>query len=57
MGINNTLDDDDNDEEYGEVPDRETIKKHTLQLLNAKMKSKQVKKVKKKRTNKDEDSA
>jgi hypothetical protein len=55
--INNALDDGDNDEEYGEIPDRETIKKHTLQLLNAKLKSKQVKKVKKKRAGKEEDSA
>eukprot|EP00842_Homolaphlyctis_polyrhiza_P006364 jgi/Hompol1/6729/HPOL_005058-RA len=48
---------DENDDEYGEVPDRETIKKHTTQMLNARLKTKQPKKVKKKRAAKEEDSA
>ena len=39
----------DNDDEYGEVPDRETLKKQTMQLINARLKSKQPKKTKKKR--------
>ena len=37
------------DDEYGEVPDRETLKKQTMQLINARLKSKQPKKTKKKR--------
>ncbi|KAJ3088217.1 hypothetical protein HK102_009269 [Quaeritorhiza haematococci] len=41
-------DDDENDDDYGEVPDRETIKKHTTQMLISR-KGKQSKKVKKKR--------
>ncbi|KAL2912465.1 hypothetical protein HK105_208037 [Polyrhizophydium stewartii] len=47
---------DENDDEYGEVPDRETIKKHTTQMLNARLKTKQPKKVKKKRAAKEDDS-
>ncbi|KAJ3170875.1 hypothetical protein HK101_011315 [Irineochytrium annulatum] len=44
------IDGDENDnDEYGEVPDRETIKKHTNQMLNARLKSKQPKKTKKKK--------
>lgn len=43
------LADDDNDDEFGEVLDRETLKKQTMQLLNARLKSKQPKKPKKKR--------
>ncbi|KAJ3254708.1 hypothetical protein HK104_007197, partial [Borealophlyctis nickersoniae] len=50
-------DDEENDDEYGEVPDRETIKKHTAQMLNARLKAKQPKKVKKKKAAKDEDSS
>ena len=46
---NTFIDDDENDDEYGEVPDRETIKKHTNQMLNARLKSKQSKKTKKKK--------
>jgi hypothetical protein len=46
---------DDNDEEYGEVPDRESIKKHTMQLINSKQKSKMPKKTKKKRAAKEDD--
>ncbi|KAJ3129958.1 hypothetical protein HK098_007224 [Nowakowskiella sp. JEL0407] len=48
-------DEEENDDEYGDVPDRETIKKYTAQILNAKLKNKQNKKVKKKKTAKDED--
>jgi hypothetical protein len=45
------------DDEYGEVPDRETIKKHTMQLINSRLKSKQPKKAKKKKSStKDDDS-
>ncbi|KAJ3111898.1 hypothetical protein HDU96_005177 [Phlyctochytrium bullatum] len=40
---------DENDDEYGEVPDRESIKKHTNQMLNARLKTKQAKKTKKKK--------
>ncbi|KAJ3209926.1 hypothetical protein HDU67_005818 [Dinochytrium kinnereticum] len=40
---------DENDDEYGEVPDRETIKKHTNQMINARLKTKQAKKTKKKK--------
>ncbi|KAJ3014258.1 hypothetical protein HKX48_005240 [Thoreauomyces humboldtii] len=47
--------DDDDDDDYGDVPDRETIKKHTAQMLNARLKTKQAKKGKKKRTAKDEE--
>ncbi|KAI8927052.1 hypothetical protein BC831DRAFT_504122 [Entophlyctis helioformis] len=47
---------DENDDEYGDVPDRETIKKHTTQMLNARLKTKQTKKVKKKRAAKEDDS-
>jgi hypothetical protein len=47
---------DDNDEDFGEVPDRESIKKHTLQLINSHLKSKQPKKTKKKRAAKDEEN-
>ncbi|TPX58773.1 hypothetical protein SpCBS45565_g07915 [Spizellomyces sp. 'palustris'] len=47
--------DEEEDDDYGEVPDRETIKKHTAQMLNAKLKTKQAKKGKKKRAAKDED--
>ncbi|KAI9106169.1 hypothetical protein DFS34DRAFT_49148 [Phlyctochytrium arcticum] len=47
--------DEEEDDDYGEVPDRETIKKHTAQMLNAKLKTKQVKKGKKKRAAKDDD--
>ncbi|RKO82715.1 hypothetical protein BDK51DRAFT_26631 [Blyttiomyces helicus] len=50
-------DEEENDDEYGEVPDRETLKKHTTQMLNARLKSKMPKKVKKKRAAKDEDSS
>jgi len=42
-------DDEDEDDEFGEVLDRETLKKRTAQLLNARLKSKQPKKQKKKR--------
>ncbi|KAI8850550.1 hypothetical protein BC829DRAFT_389000 [Chytridium lagenaria] len=44
---------DENDDEYGEVPDRETIKKHTNQMLNARLKTKQAKKAKKKKVKED----
>ena len=54
---NNELDDDENDDEYSEVPDRETIKRHTTQMLNARFKTKQPKKIKKKRATKEEDSS
>ncbi|TPX62362.1 hypothetical protein PhCBS80983_g00563 [Powellomyces hirtus] len=47
--------DDEDDDDYGDVPDRETIKKHTAQMLNARLKTKQAKKGKKKRTAKDDD--
>lgn len=47
--------DDEDDDDYGDVPDRETIKKHTAQMLNARLKTKQAKKGKKKRASKDED--
>ncbi|KAJ8324377.1 hypothetical protein QVD99_002411 [Batrachochytrium dendrobatidis] len=50
-------DDDENDDEYSEVPDRETIKRHTTQMLNARFKTKQPKKIKKKRATKEEDSS
>lgn len=43
------LGEEDVDDEYGEVPDRETLKKQTMQLINARLKSKQPKKAKKKR--------
>jgi len=46
--------DDENDDEYGDVPDRESIKRHTAQMLNSRLKSKQSKKIKKKRAVKDE---
>ncbi|KAI9348775.1 hypothetical protein DFJ73DRAFT_428805 [Zopfochytrium polystomum] len=48
-------DEDENDDEYGEVPDRETIKKHTNQMLNARLKTKQSKKTKKKKVRDDGD--
>ncbi|KAJ3108269.1 hypothetical protein HDU97_001803 [Phlyctochytrium planicorne] len=49
-----TLDEEDeNDDEYGEVLDRETIKKHTNQMLNARLKTKQAKKTKKKKVKED----
>ncbi|KAI8911720.1 hypothetical protein EDD86DRAFT_245982 [Gorgonomyces haynaldii] len=44
--------DEDNDDEHGEVLDRESIKKQTMQMLNARLKTKQPKKTKKKK-NKD----
>ncbi|KAJ3150956.1 hypothetical protein HDU86_006212 [Geranomyces michiganensis] len=47
--------DDEDDDDYGDVPDRETIKKHTAQMLNARLKTKQAKKGKKKRASKDDD--
>ncbi|KAJ3044204.1 hypothetical protein HDV00_002882 [Rhizophlyctis rosea] len=48
-------DDEDNDDETGDIPDRDTIKKHTAQMLNARIKAKQPKKAKKKKATKDED--
>ncbi|KAJ3057103.1 hypothetical protein HK097_000567 [Rhizophlyctis rosea] len=48
-------DDEDNDDDTGDIPDRETIKKHTAQMLNARVKTKQPKKGKKKKAAKDED--
>ncbi len=51
-----STEDDENDDEYGEVPDRDAIKKHTTQMLNARLKTKQAKKVKKKRAAKDDDA-
>jgi hypothetical protein len=42
-------DDDATDDEHGDVLDRETIKKHTNQMLNARLKAKQPKKSKKKK--------
>lgn len=48
-----TLDEEEDDDEYGEVPDRESIKKHTAQMLNARLKTKQTKKIKKKKAAKD----
>jgi hypothetical protein len=48
------LDEDDHDEEM-DVPDRESMKKHTMQLVNSKLKTKQVKKPKKKRSSKEDD--
>ncbi|KAJ3258003.1 hypothetical protein HK103_004137 [Boothiomyces macroporosus] len=47
-------DEDENDDEF-EVPDRESLKKHTLQLINSRLKAKQPKKVKKKKAAKDDD--
>lgn len=45
-----TLDDDDDvDDEYGDVPDRESMKRHTAQMLNSRLKTKQNKKVKKRK--------
>ncbi|TPX78440.1 hypothetical protein CcCBS67573_g00298 [Chytriomyces confervae] len=46
---------DENDDEHGEVPDRETIKKHTNQMINARLKKSQPKKSKKKKVKDDED--
>jgi hypothetical protein len=46
---------DDEDDEYGEIPDRESIKKHTAQLLTSRMKTKQPKKIKKKKAAKEDD--
>jgi hypothetical protein len=46
--------DEDVDDEYGDVPDRESIKRHTAQMLNSRLKSKQTKKIKKKRATADE---
>jgi coiled-coil domain-containing protein 151 len=46
---------DEDDDEYGEVPDREAMKHHTAQLLNAKNKNKQQKKTKKKKSADDQD--
>ncbi|KAJ3240530.1 hypothetical protein HDU81_003413 [Chytriomyces hyalinus] len=48
-------DEDENDDEHGEVPDRETIKKHTNQMINARLKKSQPKKSKKKKVKDDED--
>ncbi|KAJ1559929.1 hypothetical protein HK405_008842, partial [Cladochytrium tenue] len=48
-------DEDENDDEHSEVPDRETIKKHTNQMLNARLKSKQPKKTKKKKAREDDE--
>lgn len=48
-------DEDATDDEHGEVLDRETIKKHTNQMLNARLKAKQPKKSKKKKVKDDED--
>jgi hypothetical protein len=45
------LDEGEDDDEYGEVPDRESIKKLTMQMLNARLKTKQTKKIKKKKGN------
>lgn len=42
-------DDDDIDDEYGDVPDRESIKRHSLSLLSSRKQNKQSKKTKKKR--------
>ena len=53
----NIEDEENNDDDNAEVPDRESMKKHTLQLINSKLKTKQVKKVKKKKTSKDDDSS
>ncbi|KAJ3275767.1 hypothetical protein HDV01_007234 [Terramyces sp. JEL0728] len=50
-------DEDENDDEFGEVPDRESLKKHTLQLINSRLKAKQPKKVKKKKAAKDDDDS
>lgn len=50
-------DEDEIDDEYGEVPDRETIKKHTTQMLNARLKTKQPKKIRKKRAAKEEEDS
>jgi hypothetical protein len=38
-----------------DVPDRESMKKHTMQLINSKLKSKQAKKPKKKRSSKEDE--
>ena len=46
-----------NDDEYGDVPDRETIKRHTALMLNSRLKTKQSKKIKKKRESKEEEEA
>jgi hypothetical protein len=46
--------DEDVDDEYGDVPDRESLKRHTAQMLNSRLKSKQTKKIKKKRNQADE---
>ena len=51
------LDDDEDDDEYGEVPDRETILKHTAQMVNARLKTKQAKKQKKKKNAKEDADA
>ncbi|KAJ3215197.1 hypothetical protein HK099_006482 [Clydaea vesicula] len=48
-------DEENDDGEYGDVPDRDTIKRHTTQMLNQRQKSKQTKKTKKKRNIKDDD--
>lgn len=51
------VEDDDGDEEE-EVPDRESMKKQTLHLINARLKNNQPKKIKKKKSAKDgEDSS
>ncbi|KAJ3056238.1 hypothetical protein HDU99_007441 [Rhizoclosmatium hyalinum] len=45
----------DNDDEHGEIPDRESIKKHTNQMINARLKKNQPKKSKKKKAKDDGD--
>ncbi|KAI9328497.1 hypothetical protein BDR26DRAFT_52588 [Obelidium mucronatum] len=48
-------DEEENDDEHGEVPDRESIKKHTNQMINARLKKNQPKKSKKKKVKDDAD--
>jgi hypothetical protein len=47
-------DEDDNDDE-NEIPDRETLKRYTAQMLNARIKAKQPKKSKKKKEKREDD--
>ncbi|KAJ3066696.1 hypothetical protein HDU98_010016 [Podochytrium sp. JEL0797] len=48
-------DEEENDDEHGEIPDRESIKKHTNQMINARLKKNQPKKSKKKKAKDDSD--